>query len=93
MIIARRLLEDYNDPHVSMEFADEDGRALVPCVGAIVRDADGRLLLIRRANPPAQGQWSLPGGRVEPRRGLGGRLCPGARGGDRHLGIRGPARW
>lgn len=38
----------------------------MPCVGAILRDADGRLLLVRRANPPAQGTWSLPGGRVEP---------------------------
>lgn len=37
----------------------------VPCVGAIVIDEAGRLLLIRRGNPPAQGQWSLPGGRVE----------------------------
>ena len=37
----------------------------VPCVGAIVIDDVGRLLLIRRGNPPAQGQWSLPGGRVE----------------------------
>ena len=34
-------------------------------VGAIVFDGDGRLLLIRRANPPSQGLWSLPGGRVE----------------------------
>ena len=41
-------------------------RELVPCVGAIVFDVAGRLLLIRRANPPAQGLWSLPGGRVEP---------------------------
>ena len=41
-------------------------RELVPCVGAIVRDADGRILLVRRAKPPAQGRWSLPGGRVEP---------------------------
>ena len=40
-------------------------RREIPCVGAIVRDDRGRLLLIRRANPPAQGQWSLPGGRVE----------------------------
>ena len=40
--------------------------AEVPCVGAIVFDDAGRLLLIRRGNPPAQGQWSLPGGRVEP---------------------------
>ena len=37
----------------------------VPCVGAIVVDDASRLLLIRRGNPPAQGQWSLPGGRVE----------------------------
>ncbi len=40
--------------------------AEVPCVGAIARDAAGRLLLIRRANPPAAGTWSLAGGRVEP---------------------------
>jgi mutator protein MutT len=37
----------------------------VPCVGAVVRDEAGRLLLVRRAHPPAQGRWSLPGGRVE----------------------------
>ncbi len=38
----------------------------VPCVGAVVRDGDGRLLLVRRARPPAAGTWSVPGGRVEP---------------------------
>ncbi len=38
---------------------------LIDCVGAIVRDAAGRVLLVRRANPPAQGLWSIPGGRVE----------------------------
>ncbi len=27
---------------------------------------DGRLLLVRRANEPGRGRWSLPGGRVEP---------------------------
>lgn len=37
----------------------------VPCVGAVVFDDVGRLLLVERANPPAQGRWSLPGGRVE----------------------------
>lgn len=37
----------------------------VPCVGAIAFDDAGRLLLVRRANPPAQGTWSVPGGRVE----------------------------
>jgi ADP-ribose pyrophosphatase YjhB (NUDIX family) len=35
------------------------------CVGAIVHDAEHRLLMIRRANPPGAGRWSLPGGRVE----------------------------
>jgi len=40
-------------------------RRIVPCVGAVVHDDAGRLLLVRRANPPAQGTWSLPGGRVE----------------------------
>jgi len=38
---------------------------LIDCVGAVVRDGTGRLLLVRRANPPAQGLWSIPGGRVE----------------------------
>jgi 8-oxo-dGTP diphosphatase len=39
--------------------------AVVPCVGAVVRDAAGRLLLIRRGQEPSRGLWSLPGGRVE----------------------------
>lgn len=34
-------------------------------VGAVVQDAAGRLLTVRRGNPPAQGRWTLPGGRVE----------------------------
>jgi len=38
----------------------------IPCVGAVAFDGHGRLLLVRRANPPAQGKWSIPGGRVEP---------------------------
>jgi ADP-ribose pyrophosphatase YjhB (NUDIX family) len=38
----------------------------VPCVGAIVIDQGERILLVRRANPPAEGLWSIPGGRVEP---------------------------
>jgi len=40
--------------------------ASVPCVGAVIADADGRLVLVRRANPPHAGLWSLPGGRMEP---------------------------
>ena len=39
---------------------------VVPCVGAVVLDAAGRLLLIRRGHPPSAGLWSVPGGRVEP---------------------------
>ena len=38
----------------------------IPCVGAIVRDEAGRLLLIQRGHDPEAGRWSLPGGRVEP---------------------------
>lgn len=44
-----------------------DGDATdIACVGAVAFDAQGRLLLVKRANPPAQGLWSIPGGRVEP---------------------------
>ena len=31
----------------------------------VIKDDIDRLLLIKRANPPQQGRWSLPGGRVE----------------------------
>jgi ADP-ribose pyrophosphatase YjhB (NUDIX family) len=37
----------------------------VPCVGAIIKDGDGRLLLVLRGHEPGAGLWSLPGGRVE----------------------------
>ena len=36
------------------------------CVGAVVHDDEGRLLVVRRRNPPGAGRWSVPGGRVEP---------------------------
>jgi 8-oxo-dGTP diphosphatase len=39
---------------------------IIRCVGAIARDSAGRLLLVKRANDPGRGTWSLPGGRVEP---------------------------
>ena len=38
----------------------------VDCVGAIITDASGQLLLIKRGHEPEAGRWSLPGGRVEP---------------------------
>ncbi len=33
-------------------------------VGGVVVDG-GRVLLVKRANPPSQGLWAIPGGRVE----------------------------
>ncbi|MCW2582414.1 MAG: nudF [Klenkia sp.] len=39
---------------------------LVACVGGIVFDRAGRLLVVRRAHAPDAGAWSVPGGRVEP---------------------------
>lgn len=31
-----------------------------------MHDDEGRLLLVRRTNPPGAGLWSIPGGKVEP---------------------------
>ena len=39
---------------------------LIPCVGAVVFDEAGALLVVKRGHEPALGRWSLPGGRVEP---------------------------
>lgn len=47
--------------------------APVAAVGGVVLDGD-RVLLVRRALPPRQGEWSLPGGRLE----LGESLAAGA---------------
>jgi ADP-ribose pyrophosphatase YjhB (NUDIX family) len=38
----------------------------VLCVGAIIHDRVGRLLLVQRGRDPGRGLWSIPGGRVEP---------------------------
>lgn len=48
------------------EQATGDPTPVVFCVGAMVHDASGRLLLVRRGRDPHRGRWSLPGGRVEP---------------------------
>lgn len=37
----------------------------VPAVG-VVCFKDDQILLIRRGQPPKRGEWSLPGGRIEP---------------------------
>lgn len=39
--------------------------APVPAVGVVCLRGDS-VLLIRRGTPPRQGEWSLPGGRIEP---------------------------
>ena len=39
--------------------------APVPCVGVVCL-RDDSVLLIRRGTPPRRGEWSLPGGRIEP---------------------------
>ena len=35
-------------------------------MGAVIKDDQGRLLLIKRGHEPGAGLWSVPGGRVEP---------------------------
>jgi 8-oxo-dGTP diphosphatase len=40
--------------------------ARIQCVGAVISDGDGRLLLILRGHEPGKGLWSIPGGRIEP---------------------------
>lgn len=42
--------------------AESDLRARLSVGAVIVRD--GAILLVRRANPPFEGYWSLPGGKV-----------------------------
>lgn len=37
----------------------------VQCVGAVIRDESGRMLLILRGHEPGKGLWSVPGGRIE----------------------------
>ncbi len=39
---------------------------VIDCVGAVIKDGQGRLLLVKRGHEPGAGLWSLPGGRVEP---------------------------
>ena len=39
---------------------------VVAAVSAVVTDAAGRYLLVRRSHEPEAGRWALPGGRVEP---------------------------
>jgi 8-oxo-dGTP diphosphatase len=40
--------------------------SVIGCVGAVVTDEQGRLLMIQRGHDPGAGLWSIPGGRIEP---------------------------
>ena len=40
--------------------------SVIPCVGAVATDKQGRLLMIKRGREPGAGLWSIPGGRIEP---------------------------
>ncbi len=44
----------------------EGERLVTLCAGAVIRDGEGRLLVIQRRNDPSRGCWTLPGGRAEP---------------------------
>jgi 8-oxo-dGTP diphosphatase len=46
--------------------ADPTAATRIPCVGAVIRDDTGRLLMILRGHDPGRGLWSIPGGRIEP---------------------------
>src|ERR1700761_8723748 len=50
-------------------------KAPIAGVGAVVLDAEQRVLLVRRGQEPLLGEWSLPGGALE----LGERLEEGVR--------------
>jgi mutator protein MutT len=52
-------------PHLDDDRAGDAAPQVVPCVGAVVHDAAGRLLLVQRGHEPHRGRWTLPGGRVE----------------------------
>lgn len=49
-----------------MTVEEESPPGPVVAVGGVARNTAGRLLVVRRANPPAAGRWTLPGGKVRP---------------------------
>lgn len=46
--------------------AGQAGQVHIACVGAVITDSAGRLLMILRGHEPGTGLWSIPGGRIEP---------------------------
>jgi 8-oxo-dGTP diphosphatase len=52
--------------HAAAPILNRVSSSVIPCVGAVIKDDRGRLLLIKRGHAPGAGLWSLPGGRIEP---------------------------
>jgi 8-oxo-dGTP diphosphatase len=52
--------------HAAAPILNRVSGSVIPCVGAVIKDDQGRLLLIKRGHAPGAGLWSLPGGRIEP---------------------------
>jgi 8-oxo-dGTP diphosphatase len=40
-------------------------RSPIAGVGAVITNSAGHVALVRRGNAPREGQWSIPGGRIE----------------------------
>jgi ADP-ribose pyrophosphatase YjhB (NUDIX family) len=62
----RRGLPGCTPRRVTIVYVAQQRQRRIPCVGAIIRDEAGRLLLVLRAHPPGKDLWSVPGGRIEP---------------------------
>ena len=52
--------------HAAAPILNRVSGSVIGCVGAVIKDDRGRLLLIKRGHAPGAGLWSLPGGRIEP---------------------------
>lgn len=52
------------DTHISNSFGNQALRPIAATIATVIDG--GRVLLVRRANPPDAGLWGFPGGKVEP---------------------------
>lgn len=59
------MAESHDLDNLSGRPASSGSPAAVIAVAAVVRDDQGRFLLVRRATNPQKGRWTLPGGKVE----------------------------
>ena len=69
---------------VSVSSKDPGLQPIAATIAVVVRD--GKLLLVRRANPPDAGHWGFPGGKIEAGEGIG---CAAARELFEETGVRG----